>query len=99
MSDIVRRLQAAIHDERLSCGALYGEAAAALEKRDAEIERLRETCVEHAEIEQSLTAEIKQLHELLREAERAYEGDIRIDVDEWIVRVRDALPECATEEK
>jgi hypothetical protein len=39
---LVERCMAASHDDRLSTGALYREAAAALEAKDAEIARLRE---------------------------------------------------------
>ena len=35
--------------------------------------------------------EIERLCELLREAVKIDEGDFRINVDEWMVRVREAL--------
>jgi hypothetical protein len=85
MSDIVERLATAknlIELEKAAAGAID------------EIERLRETCVDHVEIEQALTAEIEQLRIKHKELEigwqRTYDHDVGLLKAE-IERLRLAL--------
>jgi hypothetical protein len=107
MSDIVERLRQdakagldGVGFEALS--DLEMEAAAAIEKRDAEIELLREqlsrfercyVAVDDVLKAKNRDAEIERLRGLLRKALQIDAGDFSVNVDEWIRRVREALGE------
>jgi uncharacterized protein (DUF2267 family) len=57
----------------------------------AEIEKLRNASDLDGELISNMHDEAERLRALLREAVKIDEGDFRINVDEWMVRVREAL--------
>jgi hypothetical protein len=89
--DLIKRLFAAGHNETLSTGALYLEAAEVLETKDMELGQL---VLDKIQSEQELRAEIERLRALLKEfADSAASVNMKMEGSEPVFsprRLRDA---------